>query len=108
VWNSVRDVRSLNIHQQVGLGVEYILKNSLLRRTLDNVTVVIVAFENFQRKAFGQESVLEEEAEGVGAVVKQRNPQMNNTHTSGMLRDQLRLNNGNIRTGVSTPTCNFA
>jgi len=47
VWNSVKDVRSQNIHQQTGLGVEYILKNSLLRRTLDNVTVVLVAFENF-------------------------------------------------------------
>mgnify|MGYP002079051593 FL=1 len=47
VWNSVRDVKSLNIHQQTGLGVEYILKNSLLRRTLDNVTVVLVSFENF-------------------------------------------------------------
>lgn len=50
---SVRDVKSANVHQQSGLGVEYILKNSLLRRTLDNVTVVVVAFENFERMAFG-------------------------------------------------------
>lgn len=44
VWNSVNDAKSENIHQQVGLGVEYIIKNALLRRTLDNVTVVIIAF----------------------------------------------------------------
>jgi hypothetical protein len=31
----------------VGLGVEYIIKNALLRRTLDNVTVVIIAFDGF-------------------------------------------------------------
>lgn len=35
------------------MAVEYILKNSLLRRTLDNVTVVLIAFSNFKRAAFG-------------------------------------------------------
>jgi len=35
------------------MGVEYILKNSLLRRTLDNVTVVMIAFQNFKRAVFG-------------------------------------------------------
>lgn len=41
-------MNSRNVHQQAGLGVEYIMKNALLRRTLDNVTVVIIAFQNFQ------------------------------------------------------------
>lgn len=35
------------------MGVEYILKNSLLRRTLDNVTVVMIAFQNFKTAVFG-------------------------------------------------------
>ena len=39
-----------------GMGVEYILKNSLLRRSLDNVTVVIVAFSNFKHSVFGHNS----------------------------------------------------
>lgn len=39
-----------------GLGVEYILKNSLLRRTLDNVTVVLISFSNFKHKVFGESS----------------------------------------------------
>lgn len=34
--------------------MEYILKNSLLRRTLDNVTVVLIAFNNFKHSVFGQ------------------------------------------------------
>lgn len=38
------------------MAVEYILKNSLLRRTLDNVTVVLIAFSNFKHAAFGQGS----------------------------------------------------
>ncbi len=29
------------------------LKNGLLRRTLDNVTVVLIAFSNFKHAAFG-------------------------------------------------------
>lgn len=36
------------------MAVEYILKNSLLRRTLDNVTVVMIAFNNFKKAAFGE------------------------------------------------------
>ena len=35
---------SINVHQYSGLGVEAILKNSLMRQSLDNVTVVMVAF----------------------------------------------------------------
>lgn len=58
VWNSVSDNRTLkvanNVHKQCGMGVEYVLKNSLLRRTLDNVTVVLVAFSNFKKAAFGE------------------------------------------------------
>ena len=37
------------------MAVEYILKNSLLRRTLDNVTVVMIAFKNFKREVFGED-----------------------------------------------------
>ena len=42
------------IHKQSGMAVEYILKNALLRRTLDNVTVVLIAFNNFKHAVFGQ------------------------------------------------------
>jgi protein phosphatase 2C family protein 2/3 len=62
VWNSVNDVKSANIHQQIGLGVEYIIKNALLRRTLDNVTVVLVAFDNFYKQCFGVEPSVNNES----------------------------------------------
>lgn len=39
-----------------GMGVEYILKNSLLRRSLDNVTVVLIGFNNFKHAVFGRSS----------------------------------------------------
>ena len=35
---------NISVHQYSGLGVESILKNSLMRQSLDNVTVVMVAF----------------------------------------------------------------
>jgi hypothetical protein len=41
------------VHQHCGLGVEGILKNSLYRQSLDNVTVVVVAFSNFKRQLCG-------------------------------------------------------
>jgi hypothetical protein len=37
----------MSIHTQLGMGVEYIMKNALLRRSLDNVTVVVIGFESF-------------------------------------------------------------
>lgn len=77
----MRESLAPNIHQQCGLGVEYILKNSLVRRTLDNVTCVIVGFYNLKRKMIVQaehnckvakdkapeEAELEDEAHGGGA-----------------------------------------
>ena len=53
-WNSVNDNVSPNIHKMCGLSVEYVLKNSLLRRTLDNVTVVMIAFSNFKHIAIDE------------------------------------------------------
>jgi len=60
IWMSVRDVNKesnienstpvINVHKQIGIGVEYIIKNALYRRSMDNVTVVVIAFEGFQRK----------------------------------------------------------
>ena len=59
VWNSVnldnKDQKlAQNVHQQSGLAVEAILKNALYRQSLDNVTVVMIAFQNFKRTVFGK------------------------------------------------------
>lgn len=53
MWNSLRDERTKDIHQQSGKGVECIIKNSLFRKSLDNVTVVIITFDNFERAYMG-------------------------------------------------------
>jgi len=48
VWNGCSEEPQSNVHQQSRLGCEQILKNSLLRRSLDNVTVVMISFANFK------------------------------------------------------------
>lgn len=53
VWKSVEDEDPPTIHKQLGVGVEYVMKNTLFRKSLDNVTVVIVGFEGFKKKVFG-------------------------------------------------------
>lgn len=54
VWDSIADnTQSLTPHQQASLCVDNILKTSLIRRTLDNVTTVIVQFHNLQQKLLG-------------------------------------------------------
>jgi len=62
VWRAVYDNethpsvkgRVKDVHKLCGMGVDYILKNSLYRRSLDNVTVVVIAFNNFKHQVFGR------------------------------------------------------
>ena len=49
VWWSVHENYNKNVHESLGLGATNIMKNSLNWWSLDNVTIVIIAFENFQR-----------------------------------------------------------
>jgi protein phosphatase PTC2/3 len=65
VWRAVHDNKfhpavknqAKDIHKICGMGVEYVMKNSLLRRSLDNVTVVVIGFSNFKHTVFGHESI---------------------------------------------------
>ncbi len=50
VWMTVKDnTKSKNIHIQSGIAVDMIIKTSLVRRTLDNVTCVMITFSNFEK-----------------------------------------------------------
>ena len=48
VWNTVEHSDKPDIHETLGEGAESIMKNSLNRRSLDNVTVVIISFDGFR------------------------------------------------------------
>jgi hypothetical protein len=50
IWLSLQEtIREKNIHLQCGVAVDLVLKSSLLRRSLDNVTCVLIVFENFEK-----------------------------------------------------------
>ncbi|MCQ2821190.1 MAG: protein phosphatase 2C domain-containing protein, partial [archaeon] len=50
-YNKERDYQIVrNVHEQCMVSVDMIMKNSLVRKTLDNITVVIVAFKNFEKE----------------------------------------------------------
>jgi hypothetical protein len=42
------NVKAKNLHTQCGVAIDMIIKTSLIRRTLDNVTAVLIAFPNFE------------------------------------------------------------
>ena len=63
VWKCTEDLERLypgtkTVHQLSGLGVDYLIKNCLLRRSLDNVTAVLVAFRNFKHAVWGDDGEL--------------------------------------------------
>lgn len=45
----MKGIQEPDLHDSLGTGAECIMKNALNRRSLDNVTVVIVAFNGFRR-----------------------------------------------------------
>lgn len=50
VWMTVKDnTKTKNVHIQSGIAVDMIIKTSLVRRTLDNVTCVMITFSNFEK-----------------------------------------------------------
>jgi hypothetical protein len=44
--------KSKNIHEQCGMAVDMVIKSALSRKSVDNVTCLIIAFENFGRIVF--------------------------------------------------------
>ena len=45
----IEGIKKDNIHTQSGLILDMIIKSSLLRNSLDNVTCVFLAFSNFEK-----------------------------------------------------------
>ncbi len=50
VWMTMNDgTRTKDLNSQCAVGADMIMKSSLVRRTLDNVTVLMIAFHNLER-----------------------------------------------------------
>ena len=70
VWESTQEHAS-NIHHQCGLGVENILREAINKRTLDNITVVMICFKNFKYKLFPRDKIKKVNDENTIAVRKE-------------------------------------
>ena len=46
--------RKQPIHQNCGYAVEAILKSSVAEKSLDNITVVVIAFKNYKKNLKGE------------------------------------------------------
>lgn len=51
IWNSTA-IKESDVHKQSAVAVERLMKESLIQRTLDNITVVMVSFSGFERANF--------------------------------------------------------
>jgi serine/threonine protein phosphatase PrpC len=50
VWMTMKESnRAKNLHLQCSMAVDMVIKTSLTRKTLDNVTCVLIAFENMEK-----------------------------------------------------------
>jgi len=69
VWNSTL-YKFDNIHQQTAAGVEYLMKNSLLKKTLDNITVVTIALSGLENAFMSKTSLAPSQEELPGSESK--------------------------------------
>lgn len=51
VWHTIKDpnIRKKSYHLQCGIAVELIIKASLARKSLDNITCILLGFNNFEK-----------------------------------------------------------
>ena len=58
VWNSTKENLGDNIHQACATAVEQIMKTAIAKRTVDNITVVMIAFSSFKNFLFPKKAEL--------------------------------------------------
>ena len=67
----IRD--SVSIHQKAGLSVDKILHECVYAKTLDNITAVMIAFENYERCCTTEISSMEpKEADHYRALLEKK------------------------------------
>lgn len=54
VWTSLSARKEQTLHKQCGVAVEAVLQSALEKRSLDNVTVVMICFKGFKRRYCGE------------------------------------------------------
>lgn len=73
IWLPTKYKREENIHIQAGVGVDMILKTSLAKKSLDNITCVLLVFEGFEFKFLNDARKYSNESQRVSSIHKRMN-----------------------------------
>ena len=93
VWNSVLQEKGKKLHQQCANAVDSIIKNSLMRQSLDNVTCIVISFSNFKRCVFPEKYIIEKHS--VQKQSKKKKPNRNKSEQREFKKlSQITLNQG--------------
>jgi len=57
VWEGIMENQIKDPHKQCGIAVDRILKTSVAKKTMDNITVVFVALNNFEKSIKGSPKI---------------------------------------------------
>lgn len=57
VWNTINSRKGKNIHDTIKIATEDIIKEALFKKSLDNVTAIVICFSNFGYKSQIYESI---------------------------------------------------
>ena len=52
IWEGLLEEKGRDVHDQCGISVDRILRVSVAKKTMDNITVVFIAFKGFDQRGF--------------------------------------------------------
>lgn len=67
VWEGVMENKTKNVHKHCGIAVDRVLRTSVAKKTMDNITVVFVAFKNFEECIKGSPMMIDNNLNPVGS-----------------------------------------
>ena len=86
VWNSTNRTHG-DLHELCTSSVESVIRASFVRKSMDNVTVLMIAFDRFNDCNFGAESALRGDKENVNSINLTRNNELLQKFKKLTLRD---------------------
>lgn len=101
------DLLTKDIHSQTGISVDMILKSSLKRKSMDNITCVMLTFEGFERKFLlskekSSETRLQKtENQGKDLLKEEKDVKSKQIIANGMTKKGLSINK-NMTTSISS------
>jgi len=95
-----KDLITEDIHTQVGLNVDFILKSSLARQSLDNITAVMLAFEGFEQLFTDHKNIYSNKTSVNTLTINNSNSKLNSFNTTST---KVTTNSSKVDTDLANP-----